>query len=104
MKKILNIKLGENFENRGKIYRVFIVVIFLLLLMRIAYLQVIKYEKYSYLAQKNRVKLRKIEAQRGNIYDKNGNLIVTNTMGYRLVYFNQRKISEEKLEKIEQIT
>lgn len=104
MKKNLNIKLEENFENRGKIYRVFIIIVFLLLLIRIAYLQIIQYDKYSYLAQKNRVKLRKIEAQRGNIYDKNGDLIVTNTMGYRLVYLNQRKVTDKELETIAKIT
>ncbi|MGL5088788.1 MAG: penicillin-binding protein 2 [Cetobacterium sp.] len=104
MKKNLGIKLGKSFEFRGDIYKVFIFIIFVLLGTRMAYLQIIKKEKYNYLAQKNRVKLRKIDAERGNIYDSNGELIVTNTLGYRLVYLNQRTVSKNQLEEMVEAT
>lgn len=105
MKKDLGIKLGKsNFESRGLIYKIFIVIVLTLLAVRMAYLQIVKNEKYSYLAQKNRVKLRKIDAERGNIYDSNGELIVTNTLGYRLVYLNQRKIDDEQIKAISNLT
>ncbi|MGL4673082.1 penicillin-binding protein 2 [Cetobacterium sp.] len=104
MKKDLGIKLGKSFEFRGEIYKVFIFIIFILLGTRMAYLQIIKKEKYNYLAQKNRVKLRKIDAERGNIYDLNGELIVTNTLGYRLVYLNQRTLNEEQLKEMVEVT
>ncbi|MGL5053403.1 MAG: penicillin-binding protein 2 [Cetobacterium sp.] len=104
MKKNLGIKLGKSFEFRGDIYKVFIFIIFVLLGTRMAYLQIIKKEKYNYLAQKNRVKLRKIDAERGNIYDSNGQLIVTNTLGYRLVYLNQRTVSKSQLEEMVEAT
>ncbi|MBC2851245.1 penicillin-binding protein 2 [Cetobacterium sp. 8H] len=97
-------KLGKSFEFRGDIYKVFIFIVFLLLGFRMAYLQIIKKDKYNYLAQKNRVKLRKIEAERGNIYDSNGELIVTNTLGYRLVYLNQRNIDENQLKEMSEVT
>ena len=104
MKKDLGIKLGKNFEYRGNIFKGFIFIIFLLLGARMAYLQILQKDKYSYLAQKNRVKLRKIDAERGNIYDSNGELVVTNTLGYRLVYLNQRTVSEEQLKEMSEVT
>ncbi|MGL5918832.1 MAG: penicillin-binding protein 2 [Cetobacterium sp.] len=104
MKKDLGIRLGKSFEFRGEIYKVFIFFIFILLGLRMAYLQIIKKEKYNYLAQKNRVKLRKIDAERGNIYDSTGELVVTNTLGYRLVYLNQRKVTEEQLKSMSEAT
>lgn len=103
MKKYLNIKLGKDFEIRGDIYKGFLVLIFILLGCRIVYLQVIRGDKYIYLA-KNRVKLRRIEAERGRIYDKNGELIVTNTTGYRLVYLQQRDMDENKIKEMSSIT
>ncbi|MGL5723719.1 MAG: penicillin-binding protein 2, partial [Cetobacterium sp.] len=104
MKKDLGIKLGKSFEFRGEIYKVFIFLVFILLGSRMAYLQIVKKDKYNYLAQKNRVKLRKIDAERGNIYDSNGELIVTNTLGYRLVYLNQRNVSEDQLKEMAEAT
>ena len=104
MKKDLGIKLGKSFEFRGDIYKGLIFVAFLLLGSRMAYLQIVKKDKYNYLAQKNRVKLRKIEAERGNVYDSNGELIVTNTLGYRLVYLNQRHIDEKQLKEMKEVT
>ncbi|MGL5568268.1 MAG: hypothetical protein ACRDB9_03400 [Cetobacterium sp.] len=51
MKKDLGIRLGKSFEFRGEIYKVFIFFIFILLGLRMAYLQIIKKDKYNYLAQ-----------------------------------------------------
>ncbi|MGL4999262.1 MAG: penicillin-binding protein 2 [Cetobacterium sp.] len=104
MKKNLGVKLGKTFEFRGEIYKCFIFIIFILLGTRMAYLQIVKKEKYNYLAQKNRVKLRKIDAERGNIYDLNGELVVTNTLGYRLVYLNQRTVNENQLKEMSEAT
>lgn len=104
MKKDLGIKLGKTFEYRGEIYKIFILFVFILLGCRMAYLQVIKEDKYKYLAQKNRVKLRKVDAERGNIYDSNGDLVVTNVLGYRLVYLEQRTVSDEQLKEMSELT
>ena len=104
MKKDLGIKLGKSFEFRGEIYKVFIFLVFVLLGSRMAYLQILQKDKYNYLAQKNRVKLRKIDAERGNIYDSNGELVVTNTLGYRLVYLNQRVVTNEQLKEMSEAT
>lgn len=104
MKKDIGIVLGQEKEYRGQIYKGFIVLILALLASRMFYLQVIKKDKYEYLAQKNRVKLRKKDAQRGNIYDASGELLVTNTKGYRLVYMNEREIDDKTLTQMANVT
>lgn len=104
MKRDLGIKLGKSFEFRGDIYKLFVLLIFILLGSRMVYLQVVKKDKYQYLSKRNRVKLRKVDAERGNIYDSNGELIVTNTLGYRLVYLDQRTVNEEQLKEMSDVT
>ena len=61
-------------------------------------------DKYSYLSQRNRIKIKEIEAPRGKIYDSKGRLVVTNGSGYRLVYLQERKQTPEVLKEISEIT
>jgi penicillin-binding protein 2 len=103
-KKSVGIKLGKNNGNRCRIFQIFVVFIFALLGSRLIYLQVIKGDKYKNLSEKNRVKLKRIEAPRGKIFDSYGELLATNQAGYRLVYLKERKFDEEILEKISELT
>lgn len=103
-RKYLDIRLGKHYEERGIIYKLFVAFVFLLLACRMGYLQIIKEDKYSYLAQKNRVKFRKIDAERGNIYDSTGELLVTNSTGYRLVFLNQRTVTDKEIEEMSKLT
>ena len=68
------------------------------------YLQLYRGDKYAYLAEKNRFKLKKIESPRGKIYDRNGKLVVTNGAGYRLVYLKERDNNPEIVKEISEIT
>ena len=61
-------------------------------------------DKYAYLAEKNRFKLKKIESPRGKIYDRNGKLVVTNGAGYRLVYLKERDNNPEIVKEISEVT
>ena len=108
MKKLkrrnINIKLGEENNSRNIILKAFMLLVFLLMGLRIFYLQVLMGDKYSYLSQRNRIKIKEIEAPRGKIYDSKGRLIVTNGSGYRLVYLQERKQTPEVLKEISEIT
>ena len=68
------------------------------------YLQLYRGDKYAYLAEKNRFKLKKIESPRGKIYDRNGRLVVTNGAGYRLVYLKERDNNPEIVKEISEVT
>lgn len=55
-----------------------VIFIFAILLLRLWYLQVIKGEEYKHIAERNRLRILKIPAPRGIIYDRNGNALVRN--------------------------
>ncbi len=64
-------------------------VIFLLLLMRLWYLQVISFERYRILSEKNRTRYISITAPRGLIYDRNGEVIVDNRPAFDISVLRQ---------------
>jgi len=103
MKKKLGIKLGGDTENRSLIFQVIVVVIFFLLATRLFYLQVIKGDEYRERSTNNRVKLKRVEAPRGKVFDSQGELLATNEAGYRLLYLNERKYSEKELKEISKL-
>ena len=108
MKKLkrrdIRIKLGEEISSRNTIVKGFMLLIFFLIGVRMAYLQVLQGDEYSYLSEKNRFKIKKIDAPRGKIYDTKGRLVVTNGSGYRLVYLNERKQTPEIVKEISKLT
>ena len=77
--------------DRHKILRIILVVIFIILLSRAAYLQVARGDYYYQLSEGNRISVRPINAPRGRIYDKRGEIIVSNRLTYNL-YLMQNEI------------
>lgn len=103
-KNDINMTLGQKKELRHLIVKIIILVAFSFIGLRMFYLQVYKYNKYSYLSQKNRFKKRRLIAERGKFYDVKGRLIVTNGAGYRLIYLNGRKQNTHIVQEISEIT
>jgi len=64
-------------------------VIFLLLMMRLWYLQVISYDRYRDLSEKNRIRYMPIAAARGPIYDRDGELLVDNRPAFGIAALRQ---------------
>lgn len=108
--KLKNIKkfTGDGQENslfeKSLIFKIIVVLIFVILFIRLIFLQIYQYDKYSDMSDKNRIKLRRIEPERGKIFDRNGELLATNGLGYRLVYFKERKYTAEDLQEISELT
>lgn len=100
MSKKSGMMLGKGSEYRGYIFQGIIVGIFALLVLRLFYLQVIKGDEYRERSNNNRVKLKRVEAPRGKIFDSKGRLLVTNEAGYRLLYLNERRYGDKELEEI----
>lgn len=100
----IEIKLGNESTKRDIVYKIFVIFIFLSLILRMMYLQLYRGDKYAYLAEKNRFKLKKIESPRGKIYDRNGRLVVTNGAGYRVVYLKERDNNPEIVKEISEVT
>ena len=93
-------KLGKDLGVRVIFLKTFIIIIYALLITRLVYLQWFKGEYYHKLSQDNRVKIKKINAPRGKIYDRSGKLLVTNLPGYKLIYLNGKKYDDKTLSEI----
>lgn len=75
---------GEN-KARDNFLIIAVGVVFLILFLRVFYLQIIKGTYYRYLAESNRIKSIPIHAPRGVIFDRNGNSLVFNIPGFRKI-------------------
>lgn len=93
-------KLGKDLGVRVIFFKAFIILIYSLLLTRLVYLQIIKGDYYLKLSQDNRMKIKRINAPRGKIYDRTGKLLVTNLPGYKLVYLDGRNYDQKILANI----
>lgn len=99
-RKGTGMKLGKDLGVRVIFLKTFIVIVYLLLITRLVFLQILNGEYYLKLSQDNRLKIKRVNAPRGKIYDRNGQLLVTNLPGYKLVYMNGRKYDEKILKEI----
>jgi len=77
--------------DRHKIIKLVIILIFVILLSRAAYLQLVRGDYYYELSEGNRISVRPINAPRGRIYDERGEIIVSNRLSYNL-YLMQNEI------------
>jgi penicillin-binding protein 2 len=102
-RKKINIKLGKDLGIRVGVFKVAISFVYLLLLTRLIYLQGYKGDYYTKLSKNNRVRVRRIDAPRGKIYDRKGRLLATNIAGYRLVYLNGRSYTEDVIKDISEL-
>lgn len=82
--KTLKEDVLEYFKRRAVIFYTFLMILMIVLGARMAYMQVVGYEKYKRLSENNRIRLMRIKADRGFIKDVKGRLIVKNTPSYEL--------------------
>lgn len=72
-------------QQRAVVGIVFIACLILVLLARIAYLQIWNHEKYTQLSERNQLRLVPIPPARGLIYDRRGKLLARNVPAFHLV-------------------
>src|SRR5450756_1594038 len=71
-----------NNRRRFRFLVIFIIAVGILLIGRLFYLQIVKGEEYDSSSQGNRIRILSVTAQRGDIYDTNGKLLVTSRSAY----------------------
>ncbi|WP_062267444.1 penicillin-binding protein 2 [Endozoicomonas arenosclerae] len=76
---------------------VFMILLVMVLVSRLFYLQVVKYDELATQSEENRVLLQTVPPVRGLIYDRNGNLLATNRSSKTLA------IVRERVEDIDQL-
>lgn len=78
------------YRNRTVLVGIMVILMLLLLLLRVAYLQVMKFQDYQTLSNQNRIKLEPLAPNRGLIYDKNGVLLADNRSVFSLELVPER--------------
>jgi penicillin-binding protein 2 len=66
------------FAQRLPLFTALVTLVFGLLVMRLYYLQIVRGQHYSRLAEENRISLIRVRAPRGIVFDRHGNVLVTN--------------------------
>jgi penicillin-binding protein 2 len=85
MDKIANTKREIRvFQSRVVIAALFIIVLSLVLISRIYNLQIINYDYYTAEALGNQLQQLPITPTRGDILDRNGKILASNTLSYKL--------------------
>lgn len=76
-------------QRRFLLFSASVAVIFLLLILRLWYLQIISHEVYQERSVRNRTRVLPLEAPRGPVYDRNGLLLVDNRPSFRISVMRQ---------------
>jgi stage V sporulation protein D (sporulation-specific penicillin-binding protein) len=92
--------LSLKIDNRIRVITVVLFLLFIFVIIRVFYIQVIEYEKLNSLASSLWNRNLPIEANRGNIYDRNGVVLATNVTTTSLVVIpnqikNKQIVSKE---------
>ena len=96
-------------ESRTKKTSIALGLLMLLLLLRLWHLQILQGRKFRAFSDKNTIKEQKIRAPRGYFLDRNGQVLVGNTPGYRLTLdpklfrFSKKKRTEEVFEQLAEV-
>jgi len=74
----------KRYQIRITLSFIFILLCFLVIFIKLFYLQIVEYEKYKSRAQKNRIVVHPLIPDRGKILDRNGKLVADNEIYYTL--------------------
>ena len=93
--------ISANARKRSNWVAVIIFSIFAVLLLRILYIQTVDFEKYQAKVINQMTTQSRVAADRGKIYDRNGNILATNVTTYRVfispsgIDMAQKELEEE---------
>jgi len=91
--------IGKNFDI-NKVFKISLILLLFLAVIigRAAWLQIVKGSYYYDLAEGNRIRVERIEAKRGVIYDRNGRPLVRNSANF-LLYFVPADLPKDSFER-----
>jgi len=78
--------------------------IFTIIIVKLIYIQVYKYDDYKDLANTTAIKFISEKAPRGIIYDKNGNVLATNKQTYAMTYTSTDEANEVFFKTVDEIS
>jgi len=95
--------LDSNWRDHPRVQRRFLLfslavaLVFLLLILRLWYLQIISFERYNERSVRNRTRVLSLSAPRGPIYDRDGHLLVDNRPSFDVSVMRQDVVDASSL-------
>jgi len=103
MSKFIRSTDSEWFRHRLSGVMYFVTAAFVIIFLRLFYLQIIEGEEFRRLSENNCIRLQSIEYPRGLVFDRNGILLVDNRPSFNLsIVLNDAKPVKSTLEKLSQ--
>ncbi|WP_018923493.1 peptidoglycan D,D-transpeptidase FtsI family protein [Salsuginibacillus kocurii] len=92
-------KIGRLFPTmRLNILFVLVFLIFAILILRLGYLQIVEGEEYQEMLNESQETTAEMDAPRGLMYDRHGNIVVSNELVMSVTYTNTPDNEEERIE------
>ncbi len=79
-------EVASEFRRRTNLLMTVVSIAFLLLIGRLFFLQIIQGERFTYLAENNRIRLKKIPGTRGMVFDRKGQLLIDSRPSFDLLF------------------
>jgi len=73
-------------RRRARLLYVILAVAFVGLVSRLAFLQIVAGERYTFLSENNRVRIKRVAGTRGMIFDRRGQLLVDSRPSFDLIF------------------
>ena len=89
------VRVSPKTLKRSTVIGLIIAIAFIILMVRIFWLQTVGFEKYQNLVISQMTTVSTVKAERGKIYDKNGNVLATSITAYR-VFISPRTIEQNQ--------
>ena len=77
--------------------------LFLILVIRLFFLQIVNYEKYKNMSEDNRIKTFIIPPLRGHIFDRNNIQLTENQKNYRVIFYQNKNTNKDILKELASI-
>jgi penicillin-binding protein 2 len=82
-------------RRRARLLYVILTLAFLTLVSRLVFLQIIQGERYTFLSENNRIRIKRVPGTRGMIYDREGQLLVDSRPSFDLIFVPEDSESPE---------
>lgn len=82
-------------RRRARLLYVILALAFLTLISRLVFLQIIQGERYTFLSENNRIRIKRVPGTRGMIFDRQGQLLVDSRPSFDLIFVPEDSESPE---------
>ena len=79
-------EVPPEFRQRTQLLVTAVAIVFLLLFGRLFFLQIVEGERFTYLSENNRIRLKKVPGTRGMVFDRRGQLLVDSRPSFDLLF------------------